>query len=79
MVWGGNSKGQLGVGHYEDIFQPQKLDLFSKNGENKAIYIAAGGDLNLFCTESGEAYAFPFTVGGLKVSLPVRMPFSAKT
>ena len=41
--------------------------------------MAAGGDLNLICTESGEAYAFPFIVNGLKVSLPVRMPFSAKT
>jgi len=30
IVWGGNDKGQLGLGTYEDEFCPRKLDFFHK-------------------------------------------------
>ena len=30
LVWGVNEKGQLGLGHYTDTHQPQKIDFFSK-------------------------------------------------
>lgn len=78
VVWGSNDKGQLGVGHYEDIFQPQKIDFFSKNNV-KIQHIAAGGNLNLASSESGEAYAWPFIHNGIKQCLPTKMPFSEKT
>jgi alpha-tubulin suppressor-like RCC1 family protein len=32
VCWGGNEKGQLGLGHYEDISQPQIMDSFSRAG-----------------------------------------------
>jgi len=30
MAWGGNEKGQLGLGHCSDVFVPTKVDFFSK-------------------------------------------------
>jgi alpha-tubulin suppressor-like RCC1 family protein len=30
IVWGGNEKGQLGLGHYNDEHSPKLLDFFSK-------------------------------------------------
>lgn len=59
VCWGGNERGQLGLGHYEDVFSPQKIDFLPK-GDVKLSYIAAGGDLNLACSDKGEAFAWPF-------------------
>jgi alpha-tubulin suppressor-like RCC1 family protein len=50
LVWGSNERGQLGLGKYEDVFSPQKIDTFSR-GDMKITQIAAGGYLNLACTE----------------------------
>ena len=65
VVWGGNERGQLGLGHYQDVFQPTVIDSLAK-ANAKINYIAAGGDLNLACSESGQAYAWPFTQDGIK-------------
>lgn len=78
ICWGGNNRGQLGVGHYEDVFEPTKIDSLSRAGV-KVTYIAAGGDLNLACSDKGEAFAWPSMQNGIKVSVPTRMPFSDKT
>jgi alpha-tubulin suppressor-like RCC1 family protein len=78
VTWGSNEKGQLGLGHYEDVSQPSKVETFSKAGL-KMCYIAGGGDLNLSCSEDGQAFAWPFVQNGIKCSLPSRMPFSDKT
>ena len=78
ICWGGNEKGQLGLGNYEDVYTPQKIDSLSKAGL-KISYIAAGGDLNLCCSEEGHAFAWPFIQNGIKQSIPQRMPFSDKT
>ncbi len=59
IVWGGNDKGQLGLGTYEDEFIPKKVDFFSKQSI-KVQMIAGGGDLNYVACENGEAYAWPF-------------------
>lgn len=78
IAWGGNHRGQLGLGHYEDVFKPTKIDILAKAGV-KITYISAGGDLNLACSEQGEAFAWPFIHNGIKQSIPTRMPFSEKT
>ena len=52
MAWGANEKGQLGLGHYEDVSTPTKVDTFSRSGI-RINYIAAGGNLNLSCSEDG--------------------------
>lgn len=49
ISWGGNEKGQLGHGNYQDTNQPQKIESFAK-ASVKIEYIAAGGDLNLACS-----------------------------
>ena len=58
-VWGNNEKGQLGLGTYDDEFVPRKIDFFSKQNI-KISMVAAGGDLNMAASESGEGYAWPF-------------------
>ena len=30
VAWGNNEKGQLGLGNYEDRFQPTVIDFFSR-------------------------------------------------
>jgi len=65
ICWGGNDRGQLGLGHYEDIFQPTKLETFSK-GDIKIQFLAAGGDMNLACSTQGEAFAWPFVQNGIR-------------
>ena len=66
------------MGHYNDVFTPTKLTAFSKS-DTKITFLAGGGDLNLACSESGDAYAWPFIQNGIKQSIPIRMPFSEKT
>ena len=70
MAWGGNEKGQLGLGHYTDVWQPTKLDFFSKQGL-KVTSISAGGNLTLATTDNGMAFAWPFVKSGQKYSIPV--------
>jgi alpha-tubulin suppressor-like RCC1 family protein len=65
VTWGGNQRGQLGLGHYEDISEPTVIESLSKSG-TKISYMASGGDLNLACSETGDAYAWPFTQNMLK-------------
>ena len=58
-VWGGNERGQLGLGHYQDISQPTKVQFFAK--QNLKLHsIASGGNLTLAATKTGESYAWPF-------------------
>lgn len=40
--------------------------------------MAAGGIINLACTENGDAFIWPFTKGSSRYSIPVKMPFSEK-
>lgn len=70
LAWGGNEKGQLGLGHYTDVWQPTKLDFFSKQ-QLKVSSIAAGGNLTLATTDNGLAFAWPFVKSGQKYSIPV--------
>eukprot|EP00347_Sterkiella_histriomuscorum_P008181 403346072 len=77
IAWGGNERGQLGLGTYDDEFIPKRIDFFSKQGI-KISGIAASGDLTLCACENGEGYAWPFQRGGTTFSLPVKMPFSEK-
>ena len=65
VVWGSNEKDQLGLGYYEDVYQPQKIDLFCR-ADIKITHIAAGGSLSLACSEAGDAFAWPFTHNGIK-------------
>lgn len=78
IAWGGNEKGQLGLGHYNDEHSPKLLDFFAKQSI-KVQMIAAGGDLTLSACENGEGYAWPCSRNGTTYSLPVKMPFNAKT
>ena len=77
IAWGGNEKGQLGLGHYTDVSVPTKLDYFSKQGL-RVSSIASGGNLTLATTENGSAFAWPFVKSGQKYSIPVQMPFHSK-
>lgn len=77
FVWGGNERGQLGLGHYQDVFVPTKVDFFAKN-KLKVTSIAAGGNLTLASCENGVAFAWPFVKLNQKYSIPVQMPFSEK-
>jgi len=76
-AWGGNERGQLGLGHYQDMHVPTKVEFFSKQ-KLKITSVAAGGYLTLACSENGNAYAWPYEKLGAKISLPVQMPFSDK-
>jgi alpha-tubulin suppressor-like RCC1 family protein len=76
-AWGGNERGQLGLGHYADVYVPTKVDFFTKQ-KLKVMSVAAGGILTLACTDNGNAYAWPYEKAGAKISLPVQMPFSEK-
>ena len=78
IVWGNNERGQLGLGTYDDVFQPRKIDFFQRS-DIKISNISANGYLNLACSEQGDAFAWPFIHNGIKHSLPTRMPFSEKT
>ena len=63
IVFGGNERGQLGLGHYKDVYEPTRLTFFSKQNLVVSSF-AAGGNLNLVATETGEAFAWPFTMQG---------------
>jgi len=63
IVWGGNERGQLGLGHYSDVNVPTRLSFFSKQ-QLKVDSFAAGGNLTLASCETGESFAWPFTVQG---------------
>jgi len=63
ITWGGNERGQLGLGHYSDVHVPTKNEFFSREG-NRVRSIAGAGDLTLACTESGDSYAWPFVKNG---------------
>lgn len=52
VVWGGNERGQLGLGHYKDIHEPTRLQFFSKKNL-KVSNFASGGNLTLVACESG--------------------------
>lgn len=58
-AWGGNERGQLGLGHYQDVSVPTKIEFFSKH-KLKVNSIAAGGNLTLASCENGDAFAWPF-------------------
>jgi len=75
FAWGGNERGQLGHGTYEDDHVPRRIE--GLRGL-KVAQVAAGGDLNVVCTESGEGYVWPFFKNSQKVSRPQKMPFSEK-
>ena len=77
IAWGGNEKGQLGLGHYQNVETPTKMEFFSKIGQT-VNSISGGGDLTLASTDTGDSYAWPFVKSGQKYSIPVRMPFSDK-
>lgn len=77
ITWGGNEKGQLGLGTYEDEHELKLIDFFSRQNI-KVSMLAAGGDLTICSCENGEAYAWPFMRNGTTYSLPVKMPFSPK-
>lgn len=62
-TWGGNERGQLGLGHYKDVSVPTKIDFFVKN-KLKVNSIAAGGNLTLASAENGLAFAWPFVKAG---------------
>ena len=76
-AWGGNERGQLGLGHYSTVCQPTCIDYFVKHGL-KVNSLDAGGYLTLACDHKGQAFAWPFTKNGQKYSIPVQMPFSEK-
>lgn len=75
VTWGGNEKGQLGLGHYRDVHEPTRISFFSKHNL-KVCSFSSGGNLTLAACETGESFAWPFTINGQKVSYPVMMPFS---
>lgn len=75
IVWGGNERGQLGLGHYREVHEPTRLSFFSKQNLSVSSF-SAGGNLTLAACETGESFAWPFTMQGQKVSYPVQMPFS---
>ena len=65
IVWGSNERGELGLGHYEDVLSQAKIELFSRP-DVKVMHISGGGILNFACTEEGDAYAWPFIHNGIK-------------
>ena len=71
--WGANDKGQLGLGTYEDACKPKKLKQLKG-----IISVSCGGDLNLACSEDGQAFTWPLILNGVKLSTPQRIPFSEK-
>jgi alpha-tubulin suppressor-like RCC1 family protein len=77
IAWGSNEKGQLGLGHFDDVHMPTKIDFFTKVGQ-QVHSVSGGGDLNMASTHTGDSYVWPYTKQGKQYSVPVRMPFSAK-
>jgi len=57
------------------VHEPTRLSFFSKQNLSVSSF-SAGGNLTLAACETGESFAWPFTMQGQKVSYPVQMPFS---
>ena len=71
-AFGNNQKGQLGMGNYEDLFMPARIDALP---ENNIKEIAAWGDQNLSWTFDGEVYIWPWVKDGQKISIPQSIIF----
>ena len=71
--FGSNSKGQLGMGHYEDQFIPTKIDNLPNNSVRD---IATCGDQNLACTSQGAVYIWPCVKEGKRISVPQHINFA---
>jgi len=56
FAFGSNSKGQLGMGNYKDLYMPTRVDSLP---ENSIQEISTCGDQNLACTKDGEVFIWP--------------------
>ncbi|XP_048341959.1 secretion-regulating guanine nucleotide exchange factor [Sphaerodactylus townsendi] len=55
FVWGANSYGQLGLGHKQDVFQPEALKEFAGN-QKTLRNVAGGGGHSSVITDTGELF-----------------------
>ena len=76
FVWGGNKKGQLGLGHNDPVNSVSKLNF---TGSGKITHIKAKGHNSLAITESGAAYYWPLCkLSGDVILRPVLMNIPSK-
>eukprot|EP00944_MAST-04C_sp_MAST-4C-sp1_P012340 g12340.t1 len=55
-TWGFNSRGQLGLGSFDDTVSPRALQCFGNNSEIIIIDVAMGEDHTIYLSESGNLY-----------------------
>ena len=76
FVWGSNRKGQLGLGHNDEINRVSNLTFTSND---RFTTVKAKGHNNLVVTESGAAYYWPlFKLSGDVITRPVLMNLPSK-
>lgn len=75
FAFGSNAKGQLGMGNYEDLYMPTRVEALP---ENSIKEIAACGDQNLACTLDGQVYIWPCVKEGQKISIPQSINFASE-
>lgn len=63
-VWGGNSKGQLGLGHTKEV---DRISLIDFTNGDPVVDVKAKGNSSLVVTESGAAYYWPLQRSGGEV------------
>lgn len=72
LVWGDNSKGQLGVGNNKIIMTPKLNNFLPKN---QVVDIKSKGDLNVCLLQNGKVLFWPFQKNnGCYIYKPVELP-----
>lgn len=76
-VWGGNNKGQLGLGHKENVIFPIKNENFPKNIKLKAA--KARYNTSTVVSECGKVFLWPIEKNNEFYTKPIELLFPYKT
>lgn len=74
FAFGSNSKGQLGMCNYDDLYMPTRIDTLPLHSVKE---VATCGDQNLSCTHDGEVYIWPCVKEGKRISIPQSINFGS--
>ena len=75
-IWGANDKGQLGLGHFNDV---DRISIIDFTEGDPVVDVKAKGSNTLAITESGAAYYWPIErEGGELITRPALLSFPNK-